>query len=149
MVKIILSTCSINARFFFIIDQNHVVAFSPPASLEMKYRKITTDIMTTSFCVQHQEILFPVKIRNTVNFRRVYAKIISPSTAWQITSPSGLKISNIRSFFMIKLIINMEKQTKWSFIFIDHLYFGPFVKRHRKITIHRSSSTKSQLFTRS
>ena len=43
----------------------------------------------------------------------------------------------------------MEKQTKWSFIFIDHLYFGPFVKRHRKITIHRSSPTKGQLFTRS
>ena len=149
MVKIILSTCSINARFFFIIDQNHVVAFSPPASLEMKYRKITTDIMTASFCIQHQEILFPVKIRDTVYFRRVYTKIISPSTAWHITSPCCLKVSNIWSFFMIKLIINMEKQSKWSFIFIDHFYFCPFVKRHRKITIHRSSPTKGQLFTRS
>ena len=44
---------------------------------------------------------------------------------------------------------NMEKQAKWSFIFIDHFYFCPFVKWHRKITVHRSSSTKSQLFTRS
>ena len=149
MVKIILCTSSINTWFFFIINQNHVIAFAPPAALEMKHRKITTNIMTTAFCIQHQEILFTVKIRNTVYFRRVYAKIISPATAWHITSPCCLKISNIRSLFVIKFIINMEKQSKWSFIFIDNFYFGPFVKRHRKIAVHGSRSTKSQFLTRS
>jgi hypothetical protein len=71
MVEIVFGSGAMEARRpVIIIDEDHLVTFSPPASLKMCHRKIASYIMPCPFGCEDYIIAGGIQVRN-VNLRAV------------------------------------------------------------------------------
>src|SRR6266851_4910932 len=66
--EIVFGTRAVDGWAGFTIHEKHVVTFSPPAVLILKYEHSGSDQMSAACGVQPDVVFLPVKVRLTFNF---------------------------------------------------------------------------------
>src|SRR5262249_17304571 len=124
------------------------VSFPPPAALEVRYRQITTNIVSLALGLQNDIIAVRIQVYDA-DLRAIYLQPMRPTLARVFPVPMSVKISDrLRQWFPIELIVNVKVLAVGNIILVFDYDFGLLLKRHWEIAIQGCTPPESVAFLR-
>src|SRR3984893_9590955 len=147
MVEIVFAAGSVKARRPGIfIDKNHLVAFPPPAALEVRYRQITSNVVSLTFGLQDDVVATRIQVRD-VDLRTIYLQARRPARTRVFPAPMSVKIGyRLRQRFSVKFIVDVKVLAVGNIILILDYDFSLPLKRHWEIAIKSCTASESVAF---
>ena len=123
------------------IYPDHVVTFSPPGSLKIRYRQITSDVVTSAAGLQDDVIVIPSQLTlvDDIGIGRIDLDLVSPSPEGIGPAKLGVKIPAVWLRLAKGLIVNVEVLLVRLFAFVDQLDNGTFFERHACVAVQCTS----------
>src|ERR1700758_2906281 len=107
MVEIVFTAGPVEARRPGIfINKNHLVAFPPPAALEVQYGQIAAYIVSLTIGLQDHIVTTRIQVRD-IDLRTIRLQTRRPALTRVFPMPMSMKISyRLRQRFPIELIVD-------------------------------------------
>ena len=141
VVEVVFGAGAVKARGFLAVDEEHVVAFAPPASLEMLHGEVASHVMPLALDIEYRVVVLALEVGDVVDLGRIHLQVRPPAVAWVLAMPSRVEVGGVfRKRLVVHFVIDVEVQNKWQLVLVDDLDLRLLVEGHGEVAGHGARS---------